>query len=146
MPAAQNVTLQPSFDGTLAEDLHYAAIWSKLTAVGVLRKVCSEPDLLGDLINCSSRLDCVSSGPNTRKRSMFRRITSRRKLPSVGTFPAKLAPGFLTSTAELLKSGISSGLRTSPPLAIGFALIRRFPLGARAFNSRIKRPSSSKSS
>src|SRR5271155_567660 len=52
MPTAQNVALEPSFDGMLAEYLHYAAIWSKLTAVSVLGEVRSEPDLLGDLVNC----------------------------------------------------------------------------------------------
>jgi hypothetical protein len=56
MPAAQNVTLQPSFDGMLAEYLHYPPIWSKLTAVSVLGEVLSEPDLLGDFIN---RLESV---------------------------------------------------------------------------------------
>src|SRR5271166_6717976 len=56
MPAAQNVTFQPSFDGMLAEYLHYSAIWSELTSVSVLREVLSEPDLLGDFIN---RLESV---------------------------------------------------------------------------------------
>src|SRR5271156_2913835 len=51
MPAAQNVTLQPSFDGMLAEHLHYAAIWSKLTTSSVLWEILCQPDLLGDLVN-----------------------------------------------------------------------------------------------
>src|SRR5215469_6803240 len=65
-----------------------------------------------------SWLDSVSSGPKTRKFCMFCRMTSRRKLPRVGTLPAKVAPGFLTSMAELRKSGISKGLRTKPPFLI----------------------------
>ena len=55
--------------------------------------------------------------------------------------PARVAPGFSTLTAKLRKSGMSNGLRTKPPFAIGFALIRRGPLGARAFNSGMSRPS-----
>ena len=77
---------------------------------------------------------------------MFSRMTSRRKLPSVGTLPANVAPGFFTSIAEARKSGMSSGLRSRPPFATGLALIRRWPFGAKAFSSGMSRPFSSNSS
>src|SRR5271155_3671005 len=52
MPPAQNVALKPSFDGMLADFLNYAAFWRNLPAVCALGEVRSEPDLLGDLVNC----------------------------------------------------------------------------------------------
>src|SRR5262245_57713269 len=146
VPAAQNIALQPSFHGVLAEHFHDAAVRGKLAAVGVFRKILAKPNLLANSNEAWSWLDSVSSGPNTRKFCMLSRITSRRKIPRVGTLPARVAPGFLTSMAKLRKSGNSRGLHNKPPLATGLALIRRSPFGARAFNSGISRPSLSKSS
>ena len=71
---------------------------------------------------------------------MFCRTTSRRKLPSLETLLAIVAPGFLTSTASCENPASRSGLRNKPPFAMGLALIRRLPFGANAFNSGMNRP------
>src|SRR6476620_12432975 len=51
MPAAQNVTLEPSLYGVLAEHFHNSTVRCKLPAVSILRKVLAEPDLLTNLID-----------------------------------------------------------------------------------------------
>ena len=50
MPAAQQVALQPSFDGVLAEHLHDPAFGSELAAVGVLGEILRQPHFLGDVV------------------------------------------------------------------------------------------------
>ena len=51
MPAAQNVTLEPSFHRVLAEHLHNSTVRCKLPAVSIFRKVLAEPDLLTNFID-----------------------------------------------------------------------------------------------
>src|SRR5208283_3717205 len=51
VPATQDITLQPSFDGMLAQHLHHASIRSELAAISVLGKVFSEPDFFGHLVD-----------------------------------------------------------------------------------------------
>jgi len=144
--AGQQVALEPTFDGVFAEHLHDAAFGSEIAAVGVLREVRCEPHLLGDVLERlqSVRLRLVRA--EDAEVPMFSRVTSRRKLPRVGTLPARVAPGFSTLTAQSRKSGMSNGLRNRPPLAIGFALMRRVPVGVKLFNSGSRRPLSSNSS
>jgi hypothetical protein len=50
-PAAEEVALQPPFQGVLAEHLHDAPVRGQVAAVGVLREVLAEPRLLGDLVH-----------------------------------------------------------------------------------------------
>ena len=45
VPAAQDVALQPPFQGVLAEHLHDAPVWGQVAAVGVLREILAEPGL-----------------------------------------------------------------------------------------------------
>ena len=92
----------------------------------------------------SSLLDCDSSGPKSRKLSLFSRMTSRIKAPRKPALPTWVVPGFLTSTPRVRKSGMSRGFRSSPPLATGLALIRRVPFGGSARNSGMSRPAWSK--
>ena len=56
MPAAQNVTLQPSLHRVLAEHFHNSTVRCKLPAVSILREVLAEPDLLTNFID---RLELV---------------------------------------------------------------------------------------
>ncbi len=77
---------------------------------------------------------------------MFRRITSRSITASVAVDDTSICPGLSTFTAYSRKSGISSGLRSSPPLACGFPEMRLVPVGAIAFNSGISAPASSNNS
>ncbi len=56
VPAAQQVTLQPAFDGVLAEHLHDAAVRGQFAAVRVLREILPQPDLLADFVD---RLELV---------------------------------------------------------------------------------------
>ena len=51
MPAAQNITLQPSFHGVLTEHLHDAAVWGQLAAVSILREVVPQPDFLAYIVD-----------------------------------------------------------------------------------------------
>ena len=57
-----------------------------------------------------------------------------------GDVPPRVAPSFLTATAELRKSGRSRALRSKPPFAIGMALIRRHPLGGKVLQLRNQLP------
>src|SRR5262249_29688972 len=84
----------------------------------------------------SSLLDCDSSGPKSRKLSLFRRMISRIKMPRKPALPTWVVPGFLTSTPRVRKSGMSSDFLSSPPLATGLALIPRPPFGGQAPQSR----------
>src|SRR2546430_17090084 len=56
MPAAQNVTLEPSLHRVLAEHFHNSTVRCKLPAVSILRKVLAEPHLLTNFID---RLELV---------------------------------------------------------------------------------------
>ena len=87
----------------------------------------------------SSRLDSVSSGPNSRKFSGLSLITSRSQAPSTRVASEVVAPGAGTSTAYSRKSGSRRSRRSRPPLACGFALIRRSPPGASAASSGTRR-------
>ena len=51
MPAAQDITLQPSFHGVLAEHFHHPAIRGQLPAVGILREILAKPNLLTNFID-----------------------------------------------------------------------------------------------
>ena len=83
----------------------------------------------------SSLLEVVSSGPKTRKLFMFSFITSRRKTPSGRVFSAHVFPGLSNFISYSRKSGSRSAFFTRPPLAWGFALMRRLPVGASSRNS-----------
>ena len=50
MPAAQQITLQPTFDRMLAEHLHNTAIRRKFAAIGVFGKIFRKPDFFGDIV------------------------------------------------------------------------------------------------
>ena len=91
--------------------------------------------LLASYTACS-RFDAVSSGPKTRKLVGLFFMTSRRNSPSGFVFSYIAVPREGTSTAYSRKSGSLSGLRSSPPLACGLALIRRCPVGASARSFR----------
>ena len=52
VPPAQDIALQPPLHGVLAEHLHNPAAQGQFAAVGILRKVLSQPDFLGDLVDC----------------------------------------------------------------------------------------------
>src|SRR5215831_8497072 len=82
-----------------------------------------------------SLFDVFSSGPKTRKRSMFNFITSLRKAPRGRVFSASICPGLSIFRPYPRKSGIRNALRRSPPLACGLALIRRVPVGASSLRS-----------
>ena len=51
MPAAQDITLQPPFDGVLTEHLHDATVRGQLPAVGVFREILAKPNLLTNFID-----------------------------------------------------------------------------------------------
>ncbi len=93
-----------------------------------------------------SRLLASSSGAKTRKLSGLRLVTSRSHPPSTRVGSCTLAPGVSTRTVASRQSGRSSARNTAPPLATGFALMRRSPEGGRSRSTARGRPSSSNSS
>ena len=94
------------------------------------------------------RLEAVSSGAKMRKlrASMFSRMMSRTNAPSTVMSCASTAPGAGTGCSYVRKSGMRSSRSSSPPLAWGFAPMRRCPFGASACSSGMSVPLSSKSS
>ena len=106
MPAAQQVALQPAFHGVLAEHLHDAAVRAQVRRrrhpPGNTRPAKPSCRLRRAL---ASWLDCVSSGPKTRKFRMFSRMTSRRKLPRVGHVAGQGRTGFLDLDGEVAEVG-----------------------------------------
>ena len=73
-------------------------------------------------------------------------MTALRKPPSTFVASAIDAPGAGTSTAKSRKSGIRRLRSSVPPLACGFAPMRRSPSGASARSSGTSRPSAPNSS
>ncbi|KAG1237670.1 hypothetical protein G6F68_018799 [Rhizopus microsporus] len=79
MPTRQHIAFQPAFQCLFTQDFHDAPGGRQVAAIA------------------DSRLLAVSSGPNTRNRSKFMRITSRRYSPSTCVACAVSTPGSSTA-------------------------------------------------
>src|SRR5208282_1026599 len=110
MPAAQNVTLQPSFDGMLAEYLHYAAIWSELTAVSVLREVLCQPDLFGDFINRFESVGLRFIRPEDAEAVHVQPHHFPQEIAESGHIPGQGCAGFFNLDRRSSKIGHIQGL------------------------------------
>ena len=73
-------------------------------------------------------------------------MTSRRNPPNTRVDSANSVPGFVTLTWYLRKSGMSRSRSNKPPLACGFALMRRSSLGGKSESFGISLPLSSNNS
>ena len=134
MPAGQQVALQPALAEVLGEHLHHPADRAQvLVRRGQISRL---PDAgRWPRRRACSRLDAVSSGPNSRKLSGLRRITSRSQVPE---HPGRLG-GRRRARARRRRSrgsrAAAGRAAAAPPLACGLALIRRSPRGRSARSS-----------
>jgi len=87
------------------------------------------PRPVGDLEDRAQSFDAVSSGPNKRKVSGLRTITSRKNVPSTRVRLGAGPPRRRHLDRVLAEIGSSSCFSSRPPLAWGLSLIRRRPSG-----------------
>jgi hypothetical protein len=58
VPAGEEVAFEPAFEGVLGEHLEDAAVGGELAAVGILREVVGEPELLGRPVHVVELVRC----------------------------------------------------------------------------------------
>src|SRR5208282_2038550 len=129
VPATQDITLQPPFDGMLAQHLHHASIRRELAAVSVLWEILCQPDLLGDLVNSFESVGLGFIWPEDAKavhvppHHFPQEIAERRDVPGqscAGFFDFdRRVPkiGELQGLAN--KTAISDRVCTHPPISRG---------------------------
>ena len=85
---------------------------ARFAAVGVLREVLAQPRLLGDLVEGLELVGLRLVRPEDAEVLHVQPHDLAQEVAEDGTLPARVAPGFSTSTAEVRKSGMSRACAT----------------------------------